>query len=146
MLNLDTHILIWALTGDLRPRERAALSAAPWGISAIVLWELAMLARLGRIEFDLESSALSSLLSRIHSMTLYQEAALRFADSSYTTRAFDFYRAVVGYTWTTRRGTFVTLAPSPGTVLIWESWMRHEVLASAARSARISVSFNYGWR
>src|SRR5205823_9640915 len=29
---------------------------------------------------------------------------------SYTTRAFDFYRAVVGYTWTTRRGTFVTLA------------------------------------
>ena len=48
--------------------------------------------------------------TRIHSMTLYQEAALRFADSSYTTRAFDFYRAVVGYTWTTRRGTFVTLA------------------------------------
>ena len=48
--------------------------------------------------------------NRIHSTTLYQEAALRFADSSYTTRAFDFYRAVVGYTWTTRRGTFVTLA------------------------------------
>jgi hypothetical protein len=47
---------------------------------------------------------------RIHSTTLYQEAAFRFADSSYTTRAFDFYRAVVGYTWTTRRGTFVTLA------------------------------------
>ena len=65
MLNLDTHILIRALTGDLRPRERAALSAAPWGISAIVLWELAMLSRLGRIEFDLDYSALSSLLSRI---------------------------------------------------------------------------------
>jgi len=48
--------------------------------------------------------------SRINSMALYQEAALRFADSSYTTRAFDFYRAVVGYTWTTRRGLFVNVA------------------------------------
>ncbi|HWE22387.1 MAG TPA: hypothetical protein VG496_00480 [Myxococcales bacterium] len=47
--------------------------------------------------------------TRIHSMSLFQEAGLRFADSSYTTRAFDFYRAVVGYTWTTRRGTFITL-------------------------------------
>ncbi len=45
---------------------------------------------------------------RVHSTTLFQEAALRFADDSYTTRKFDYYRAVVGYTWTTRRGTFVT--------------------------------------
>jgi len=48
--------------------------------------------------------------TRIHSTTLYMESALRFADSSYTTRAFDFYRAVVGYTWTTRRGLFATAA------------------------------------
>jgi hypothetical protein len=46
--------------------------------------------------------------TRIHSMGLYQEAALRFADASYTTRAFEFYRGVIGYTWTTRRGVFVT--------------------------------------
>jgi hypothetical protein len=48
--------------------------------------------------------------ARIHSTTLYQEVALRFADDSYTTRKFDFYRGVFGYTWTTRRGLFVTLA------------------------------------
>jgi len=48
--------------------------------------------------------------TRIHSMSLFQEAALRFSDSSYTTRAFEFYRAVVGYTWTTKRGLFVTAA------------------------------------
>jgi uncharacterized protein (TIGR02466 family) len=30
-------------------------------------------------------------------------------------------------------------------VLLWESWLRHEVTANAARSPRISVSFNYGW-
>jgi hypothetical protein len=29
---------------------------------------------------------------------------------------------------------------------MWESWLRHEVPASRARSERISISFNYGWR
>ena len=46
---------------------------------------------------------------RIQSLVLYQELALRFSDASYTTRAFDFFRAFAGYTWTTRRGLFVTL-------------------------------------
>jgi uncharacterized protein (TIGR02466 family) len=41
---------------------------------------------------------------------------------------------------------FVYLAPEPGTIFLWESWLRHEVPANAARSERISVSFNYGWR
>ena len=38
---------------------------------------------------------------------------------------------------------FVYLAPSPGTVLMWESWLRHEVPPNAAKTERISVSFNY---
>ena len=38
---------------------------------------------------------------------------------------------------------FVSLAPSPGTVLLWESFIRHEVPANAAISDRISLSFNY---
>ena len=41
--------------------------------------------------------------------------------------------------------TFVYLTPEPGTVLMWESWLRHEVPANQARTARISISFNYGW-
>lgn len=41
---------------------------------------------------------------------------------------------------------FVTVAPRPGLILLWESWLRHEVLAGAAREPRISVSFNYAWR
>ena len=48
--------------------------------------------------------------TRIHSTTLYVESALRFSDASYTTHAFDFFRTVVGYTWTTRRGLFATAA------------------------------------
>ena len=65
MLNLDTHILIFALTGDLKPRENDALSRDAWSISAIVLWELSSLARLGRIEYDFDDPELSALLSRI---------------------------------------------------------------------------------
>lgn len=45
----------------------------------------------------------------------------------------------------TRAGTFETVAPAPGTLLLWESWLRHEVMAHAGRGERISVSFNYRW-
>jgi uncharacterized protein (TIGR02466 family) len=41
--------------------------------------------------------------------------------------------------------TFVYVAPSAGEVVMWESFIRHEVPANAARKARVSVSFNYGW-
>jgi uncharacterized protein (TIGR02466 family) len=41
---------------------------------------------------------------------------------------------------------FVYLAPSAGTVLMWESWLRHEAPANQAKSDRISISFNYAWR
>ena len=42
--------------------------------------------------------------------------------------------------------SFVYLTPEPGTVLMWESWLRHEVPANRAKTERISISFNYGWR
>ncbi|HVF95134.1 MAG TPA: TIGR02466 family protein [Sphingomonas sp.] len=40
---------------------------------------------------------------------------------------------------------FVYAAPQPGSVFLWESWLRHEVTANAAKSERVSVSFNYRW-
>jgi uncharacterized protein (TIGR02466 family) len=39
--------------------------------------------------------------------------------------------------------TFQTVRPQAGTVLLWESWLRHEVVTNAAKGERISVSFNY---
>jgi uncharacterized protein (TIGR02466 family) len=42
--------------------------------------------------------------------------------------------------------TFVYVDPAPGTVLLWESWLRHEVPANGAKRDRISISFNYAWR
>jgi uncharacterized protein (TIGR02466 family) len=40
---------------------------------------------------------------------------------------------------------FVYVKPRPGTLLLWESWLRHEVPMNRAKSERISVSFNYRW-
>ncbi|KQN76135.1 TIGR02466 family protein [Sphingomonas sp. Leaf62] len=45
----------------------------------------------------------------------------------------------------TRPGTFETVVPRPGTLLLWESWLRHEVMPHAGKGERISVSFNYRW-
>lgn len=38
---------------------------------------------------------------------------------------------------------FVEITPTPGTVLLWESWLRHEVPAGTGKGERMSISFNY---
>ena len=40
---------------------------------------------------------------------------------------------------------FIYMKPNVGDVLLWESWLRHEVPMNMAEDDRISVSFNYGW-
>ncbi len=66
MLNLDTHILLFALDGSLRPAERKLLVTNPWSVSAVVLWEVAKLAQPGRIAIDLESAEFSRIFARVH--------------------------------------------------------------------------------
>ena len=41
--------------------------------------------------------------------------------------------------------SFVYVQPKVGEVLLWESWLRHEVPMNMSEEERISVSFNYGW-
>lgn len=41
------------------------------------------------------------------------------------------------------RATQASMTPKPGTLLLWESWLRHEVPLNRAQGSRISVSFNY---
>ncbi|MDV7143687.1 2OG-Fe(II) oxygenase family protein [Tropicimonas sp. TH_r6] len=41
--------------------------------------------------------------------------------------------------------TFIHMKPKVGDVLLWESWLRHEVPMNMAEDERISVSFNYRW-
>ncbi len=40
---------------------------------------------------------------------------------------------------------FHYVSPKAGDVLMWESWLRHEVMASESEDARISISFNYAF-
>lgn len=39
---------------------------------------------------------------------------------------------------------FIYRTPAPGAVLLWESWLRHEVMPNKGEDPRLSVSFNYG--
>ncbi|WP_417729382.1 2OG-Fe(II) oxygenase family protein [Roseovarius sp.] len=41
--------------------------------------------------------------------------------------------------------TFIYAKPVVGDVLLWESWLRHEVPMNMSEEDRISVSFNYSW-
>lgn len=38
---------------------------------------------------------------------------------------------------------FVTIEPQPGLLLLWESFLRHEVLPGSAKADRLSISFNF---
>ena len=42
-----------------------------------------------------------------------------------------------------RADTFVAVEPRPGLLLLWESWLRHEVLAGTGKGERLSISFNF---
>jgi uncharacterized protein (TIGR02466 family) len=38
---------------------------------------------------------------------------------------------------------FVSIEPRPGLLLLWESWLRHEVIAGTGKGERLSISFNF---
>ena len=45
----------------------------------------------------------------------------------------------------TRNRQWVTLAAAAGQVVLFESWLRHEVTANTRRQERVSISFNFNW-
>jgi uncharacterized protein (TIGR02466 family) len=42
-----------------------------------------------------------------------------------------------------RSDSFLSVEPRPGLLLMWESWLRHEVLPGRGRGERLSISFNF---
>ena len=55
MLNLDTHILVSLLIGELSEKELRFIERDELAISDIVLWELGKMIQLGRLRMDLDS-------------------------------------------------------------------------------------------
>jgi len=74
-LNLDTHILVFALAGDLRTEERKLLSDRSWGVSSIVFWELAKLVRLRRLTLDLDDRDVTRTLGQLQVWPIDPEVA-----------------------------------------------------------------------
>lgn len=64
-VNLDTNILIAAIRNDLTDAEHRTLAGSEWAVCPIVFWELAMLARKGRLDLDLDDPHLVRLLPKL---------------------------------------------------------------------------------
>jgi len=75
MLNLDTHILIATLNGDLTPREHELVAKNELAISGVVLWELAKLVQIGRLRMDFESSEFRQCLRQLTVLPITLEIA-----------------------------------------------------------------------
>ena len=77
MLNLDTHIAVAVLNGDLNSQEYGLVSVEPLAISAIVLWELAKLVQLKRLKLDLESQEFREFLRQVAVIPITIEIAVK---------------------------------------------------------------------
>ena len=77
MLNLDTHILLFALSDELSKREKHLLSTNQWSISSIVLWEITKLYQLGRIEINLTDKEFMRIINGITIWPLSLQICLR---------------------------------------------------------------------
>jgi PIN domain nuclease of toxin-antitoxin system len=73
VLNLDTHILLYALDNKLTGSEKRILAGDCWGISAIVLWEIEMLHRKRRIQIDLGTPPAIAALAKLHIWPITRE-------------------------------------------------------------------------
>lgn len=77
MLNLDTHIVVALLSGDLTAGERDLIEAAgQLFVSDIVNWELAKLVQLGRLELDMESREFRRFSSAVVTIPISVEIAV----------------------------------------------------------------------
>ena len=65
MLILDTHIVVSLLNRTLTAEEYRGVADEELGVSDIVLWELAMLAKRGRVALDLDAPAFRSFIEGI---------------------------------------------------------------------------------
>ncbi len=75
MLNLDTHMVVALLQGDLRPTEELFVLKEEWAISDIVLWELAKLVQLSRLEMDFEHAGFREFLKIVTIFPISREIA-----------------------------------------------------------------------
>lgn len=83
MLNLDTNVLLHALGNTLTSEETVLLHSDDWSISAIVLWELALLYREGRVKDGLDSDLFKEFLRGIRVWPISPEVCIAMRSSTF---------------------------------------------------------------
>lgn len=58
--------MVYTTNGTLTAEEKALLDGEEWSIWAVVLWELAKLVQLRRIDFNLDDREVADLLDSLH--------------------------------------------------------------------------------
>jgi PIN domain nuclease of toxin-antitoxin system len=85
MLNLDTHILLYAIHGRLEAAEQQLLTGdGDWGISAIVLWEIEELYGKGRILHGLDYTPLAAALRRLKIWPITADVCLNLRELDFS--------------------------------------------------------------
>jgi len=84
VLNLDTHMLVALLEGTLSGEEHARLIEGEWAISDIVLWELAKLVELGRLELDFNSPQFQNCLRKLTVIPISLEIARKSCELDFS--------------------------------------------------------------
>ena len=102
MLNLDTHIVVALLAGTLTGQEEALVADEPLAFSDIVLWELAKLVQLGRLEFDLESAGVQRSLERFQVLPITPEVAVTSTRLDFKADPADEIIAATSIVWNAR--------------------------------------------
>ena len=77
------------LSGNLSDRELRLVSTEPLAASAIMLWELAKLVQLNRLQMDLESRAFRNFLSQILIVPITLEIAIKSTQLDFKSDAAD---------------------------------------------------------
>lgn len=65
MLNLDTHIVVKVLLGELSKRENDLVVSSDLCISDVVIWEIAKLHQLGRVLLNVQEPLFLRFLERV---------------------------------------------------------------------------------
>ena|SRR3989442_1065309 len=84
MLNLDTHMFVALLRGDLSERETELVVREKLAVSDIVLWELAKLVQIGRLRMDLNDKEFRRALGRLTIIPISIEIACSSTELDFT--------------------------------------------------------------
>lgn len=83
MLNLDTHIVVALLIGELDDREHFWVAKERLVISDIVLWELAKLAQIGRLKIDFDAPEFRNCLNAFTVIPISLEIARKSTELNF---------------------------------------------------------------